>query len=56
MGFIKSNFSKYPNGSGRIAFMHLIQSSKNTVVKGYHEFASCNKPATFAERVLHSAV
>nr|WP_314839328.1 GH3 auxin-responsive promoter family protein [uncultured Flavobacterium sp.] len=42
---------KYPNEVQEELLMHLIQSSKNTVVGKEYEFASIQTYATFAERV-----
>ncbi|WP_158730547.1 MULTISPECIES: GH3 auxin-responsive promoter family protein [unclassified Flavobacterium] len=44
-------FLKYPNEVQEELLMHLIQSSKNTVVGKEYEFASIQTYATFAERV-----
>ncbi|TWI02261.1 GH3 auxin-responsive promoter [Flavobacterium tiangeerense] len=44
-------FLKYPNEVQEELLMHLIQSSKNTVVGKEYEFTSIQNYATFAERV-----
>ncbi|CAH0336958.1 hypothetical protein FVB9288_02692 [Flavobacterium sp. CECT 9288] len=44
-------FLKYPNEVQEELLMHLIQSSKNTVVGKEYEFTSIQNYATFADRV-----